>query len=181
MQGGREAIKVLPINESFKFIAPNDISYNIGHTYAEYEGVGSRVSELSKKINKMTMEGSQSWEAVKGVAKDAVEMDKKILSNAVSTLKNTSVTYSRIDSALTYQNSERRDFTFEFTLMHNSSIQGEVFLPVRRLEELSCPEISEGVKVLPPYIFSINTIFGSGRNSKLISCNAAALYSVQPK
>jgi hypothetical protein len=85
----------------------------------------------------------------------------------------------KIDSPLTYQKSQRREYslTFNFGFAYgDKSAYDSVFLPIRRLEELSCAQLDDGlVNIKFPAVFRIFTTPGN-----LIKINYGVLTAVQP-
>lgn len=172
---GRSKIGATSINEKFKLIAPKELSTNLGHTWGEYESMSSRIAETGEKVSKTMAEAGTVWKGLKaGVSGGAAA--------GVAALKSTPVRWHRQDTAITYSDSDRREINLSFELAAYKDPKKEVFDIVRKFEVYSCPSMiqSWNNKVVPPYIFSINSVFGENTYVDLLNIENAALVAVSP-
>ena len=169
----------------FKLLAPNQIAENVAHEWGEYESIPSRIANKVGDIKKAVSEAkgvvnalTTGYETVKGQA-GSENIAASNLIGKIAGSAQVDVPKYKIDSALTYQNSGRREYslTFNFAYVYgDKSAEDAVFKPIRKLEELSCAELDEGlINIKFPAVFRINTIPGD-----LIKINYAVLTAVQP-
>lgn len=96
------------------------------------------------------------------------------LYSAFSTI-SPEIPFSKVDAAVTYRNTQHRDFTFTFELVYSdrNSVAQQVYYPINRLMEMSCAERDiNNLRIKPPYIFKVYTepfAFIRMRNAALIS------------
>ena len=170
---------------SWKLLAPTEIAEDVGHEWNEYESIGSKVAG---KIGKTTEGMKQFTELLKGVSdmkvprgKGAIGKAQNIAEQMAGAAAKVSIPDFKVDSAMVYQGSKRREYTLAFqfalTSSKNSTPKNSVFEPIRELEKLSCASIDEGnlVGINFPAIFKVT----SGP-SNIIKINNAVLTAVQP-
>lgn len=90
----------------------------------------------------------------------------------------------KVDTALIYQDSNRREISFSINLSVYTDAQTDVYEPINKLRRYSSPKLSERTetqtKVGNPYIFRVNTVIGSGKIVPLINIKNASLTAIQP-
>ena len=176
---GEEASPVS--SEVFKFLAPNDIQENVGHTWEEYESITSR---LANKIAGASRAISEGKGAIKGGG-EALKLDFKGEQKLMGQLMNRfnqamvgqTIPNRKIDAGMTYTNSERRQLTLDFTLIDEGNPNFDIVDPVNRIRRYSCAHKTNfaGIKFELPYLFEIYT-----EPQKFIWIKTAALTAVQP-
>jgi len=183
LRGGGINIDPLPI-DTFEFLAPLEVLENIQHSWDVHESVASRIAGTAISV----AQGIRSFEEITSAAKGSVEIIKGLwsggsgigaedASKALSQLGGYATgtfPYMKIDNPLVYMNSQRREIELTFTLVSEKGLPKKYVVdPVKRLQELSCPEIGTGnVDLRPPYVFTVKTNF--------IEYTHSALRSVQP-
>lgn len=90
----------------------------------------------------------------------------------------------KVDTALLYQDTNRREISFTVYLGVYNSPYNDVMKPINDLRALSSPELGERTttqtKVGNPHIFKLDTVTGAGKIVSLINIRNAALTAVQP-
>lgn len=165
LKGGTESAS---IGETFKFLAPMEISETINHSWEPYESIESRISQMLAKEQKGYKEGAQVLQSI--------TESKSLLNTNIGAVDSV-----RIDSPLQYKNSMRREYTFTFELMANTS-KTSILNVVKKLESFSCPEFlgfdnNKGTSfaIEMPYVFSVRT-----EPSGIINMRNSVLLAVQP-
>lgn len=164
----------------FRFIAPNEITETISHTWEAYESNASKVAE---KIAAWSKIGEQALGVVSGIedyfsAKTAGNFKDK-MTTVAKALQGGEAVQQRIDMPLVYKDSEKRRYELTFQLGYYNNPLEEILAPVKALETLSCatlPNTPSITGVTPPCIFTITTEPESG----LLYVKNAALMTVQP-
>jgi hypothetical protein len=140
--------------DTFKFLAPNEIQENIGHEWNEYESIASRVAQKVADLSKTAKE-------TKGLVRDVAASNNKgdIMGTAMAAVANVmrgqTIYQRKIDAALTYTNSPRRQYTFPFTLVDEGNPNIDIIDPINRLKMYSCSERQGLVNFSLPYIFEV--------------------------
>ena len=175
-------IKVGEAVDAFQFLAPNQIMETVNNTWSPWETIASRLAGKGKEIVQMYNEGSNLAGAMVDQAKGVN------IGQFYKDLGKTNKEKLKVDTPLVYENTERREFTFQFNL--TASTKGEVSLmlkTVRLLQQLSTPvktDESYGLGIEFPHIFSLKTIpapeDGYENWSVLARGNYMALTSIQP-
>lgn len=176
---GRSSINAKRTDNSWKFLAPNEIAENVSHTWGEYESMASRLAEKGISL----MKGMENIESIAGAAKGAVmnvagsgKVSMSTVTNMVANAASTNVIAAKIDSAYTYQDSNRREFSLTIEMHETVSDHPyEMYECVQKLKEASCAEHIGMLQVGFPRIFRIVT-----HPIKIININHAALTGVQP-
>lgn len=90
----------------------------------------------------------------------------------------------KVDTALLYQDSDRRNIQFTVYLAAHSNPQEEVMVPINLLRMYSSPNLAgkevHKTKVGNPYIFKLHTKTGEGKKVPLLNIEKAALLAVAP-
>jgi len=184
-----QALKSLTedIDITFKFLASNEIQEAIGHEWNEYDSLATRLAQKIAGFQRQKAELSQAYRAssnaVKGIWNALEKGDRpaedlvRVARNYVSNLYGMKVAPVKVDAALVYTNSPRRQYTFDFTLIDEGNPRIDIVDPINRLIRLSSPdyELGDRTKFDLPYVFSVHT-----EPNKLININYAALVAVQP-
>jgi len=162
--------------EMFRFLAPDSIIEHLGHTWAGYESLYSRASQAGataiKGINEGAIIGNAGVSLIKAITNTS-SIKQKLASMATAAGK-TNVTQTRIDTPLSYQDSDRRKYDFEFQLVDEGDTYNNVVFPVKKLEQYSCPGFRNGVTIDLPYVFKIRSFPNHGGKS-LIDIGYSAL------
>ena len=163
--------------EMFRFLAPDSIIEHLGHTWAGYESLYSRASQAGataiKGINEGAIIGNAGVSLIKAITNTS-SIKQKLASMATAAGK-TNVTQTRIDTPLSYQDSDRRKYDFEFQLVDEGDTYNNVVFPVKKLEQYSCPGFRNGVAIDLPYVFKISSLPSSSGGKKLIDIGYSAL------
>lgn len=139
------------------FLMPDEWSYPITHSWEDLTTPASALRDVSSKLFN---QGTQ----VSGTAG-----------------KESFTVGDKADNPVLYSNSTRREFklTFEFSVWNDTYT--DVFEPIQKLITYSCPEIgSDFTQFDWPYIFSLQTVMGTGQNVDILSVKSVALTSVMP-
>jgi len=160
--------------DTFKFLAPNEIQENIGHEWSEYESIASRVAQKVADLSKTAREVGGLVTAGKRTEGKGDVMGTAM--NAVAQLMSTQTVYNRkIDAALTYTNSPRRQYTFPFTLVDEGNPNIDIIDPINRLKMYSCSERAGLVNFNLPYIFEVYT-----EPNQFLHVRNAVITAIQP-
>lgn len=170
----------------FTLLAPNQIAENVAHEWGEYESIPSRIAQKVGDIKTAINEGkglvNAAGSTVQGVREQAGAEKvaaRNLVNKVAGAATQVDIPKFKVDSPLTYQNSQRREYslTFNFAFVYgDSSAEDVVFKPIRKLEELSCAELDDGlINIKFPAVFRINSVPGD-----LIKINYAVLTAVQP-
>ena len=163
--------------EVFRFLAPDSIIEHLGHTWAGYESLYSRASQTlalaSKTGSEVKIIGNAGITGIKAITKPS-SIKQKLASMATAAGK-TNVAQTRIDTPLSYQDSDRRKYDFEFQLVDEGDTYNNVVFPVKKLEQYSCPGFRNGVAIDLPYVFKISSLPSSSGGKKLIDIGYSAL------
>ena len=181
----RAGLEMGDLEYTFKFIVQNDISENIGHEWASYESIVSRLTQKGADIGKTIREIKNMVGAVSDSWMEKRLRSKKgigdYLKNSIQNAADKSVVaYHRVDTPLVYSNSPRREYEFLVHLIDEGDPYQDIIKPVRELEKLSSPEQDTWSKINPPYVFSLKTRAGDSQEIPLIKIDFAALTSIQP-
>lgn len=164
----------------FRFIAPNEITETVSHTWESYESLASKIAEKYAAAAK-------GLEQILGVKEGILsKFNVGMASNWTDELKTMAIAaqqgnveQQRVDMPLVYKDSEKRRYELTFQLVCYVDALKEIVAPVKALETLSCASLPSGPSITgitPPCIFTITTEPQSG----LIYVKNAALLTVQP-
>jgi len=154
---------------TFKFIAPNELTEAISHMWEPYESVGFKAAEKAATAGRFAVEGKAFLDAGLDITDVAYKnlISKSVLGtlksdNAMSLINDASgkgiklftgadVYTTRVDSPLVYKGSSRRIYEFIFQLFATGEGVGpyngtynEVVLPVKVLQYMSAPSQMKG-------------------------------------
>lgn len=145
----------------FQFLMPNELMETITHQWQEYECLAGRASQMIGEFNKAITEiGGASragWTAVKGFG---IGYDMRTqLNQSVGEFKGINVVNYRIDTALHYKSSERRNYQLNLTLVETGDPWKDIIEIVKALQQLSAPSEVTGtmVDIQVPYVFTIQS------------------------
>jgi hypothetical protein len=167
--------------EMFKFLAPNDIQENIGHTWEEYESVSSRLANKVAAASKAIQEGGQQFAGFGTALKKTVLTDKDymgaLMNNVASSLIGQEIANRKIDAGMTYTTSERRNLTLDFTLVDEGNPNFDIIDPINRLKRYSCADKRDlsSIHFSLPFVWEVYT-----EPQKWLHIKQAALIAVQP-
>jgi len=186
VKGGRIQIDDDQPVYDFNFIAPEEMMETVQHDWSEYESWVNRLGGLlqtgaklkadlkgiSTTVKQMVDKGTQSFE----------EGNSSIMTNYLKHMNpETGIPQTRIDSALVYSGSQRREWNFTVHLAAFKNPIKEIAKPVFWLMKLSSPQKVEGsVYIDAPYVFKFKTYDNYANSNNLIYSNWCALKSVQP-
>jgi len=190
VRGNNTPIGTSKIND-WLFLAPNEISENVVHTWEEYESIATRLAQQAANLYKVSKIGDQAVRsaedkisrALEGIPEGQQTIDSRSgLLRGAQEIGEINLVDSmgwRVDSPLVYRDSNRREYTFTFSLAHydNNTTAEDIFKAIRELQELSCPEMEEDSAILIkfPACFEIKT-----EPLPFIHIEYAALTAVQP-
>jgi hypothetical protein len=165
--------------EVFKFLAPNDIQENIGHTWEEYESVSSRlankVAGASKLIQEAKSQASTLTRAVESAFTAKKDYMGVMMREVAQGMAGTPIPNRKIDAGMTYTTSERRNLTLDFTLIDEGNPNFDIIDPINRLKRYSCADKTSLIHFSLPYVWEVYT-----EPQKFIHIKSAALIAVQP-
>ncbi len=163
--------------DTFKFLAPNDIQENIGHTWEEYESVTSRLANKIAGASKLVAGVKQTANAIKKVYASEQAAVSDLMRGVAQSMSGQVVHHRKIDAGMTYTNSERRNWTLDFVLVDEGNPKSDIIDVVDLLKIYSCADRREGslINFTLPYIFEVYT-----EPEKFIHLRSAALIAVQP-
>jgi len=146
-----------------EFVAPYNFQEDIQHSWENYDSMATNLAQkftgASKKLG-----------SAENLAKSVKNNDKSLMSTAGG-----SVVTKKLDTPLTFKDSNRRQLTFLFMLADQGDPENDVFVPVRTLQQMSCAENKKLLDFEFPNIFEVYS-----KPSDLIYIEYAALTSVQP-
>lgn len=176
---GAGSIKTGNLLSSWKLLAPKEILDSISHDWNEYESIGTRVAQKIGTFTKAKTELKGVYKTAETAISNGVS-EGNVIKNAMGNLvKNNEIPKYKIDSAVVYQETKRRSFSFLFNFAitpWNANTETEIFEPVRKLQELSCAtHDGDLINLQFPAIFKIYSTPGN-----LIKMNQTALTIVQP-
>jgi hypothetical protein len=138
-----------------------------------------KVTEIRKSITDTTAMVGGATSAFKSVASGGPSNNTLIgmANSAVAGASNVKIPEFKVDTSLVYKDTDRRKFDFEFNLVDmNGDPYNNIVLPIRKLEELSCAEMTDNLTGINfPNIFRVTSEF-----SDLIKLNHAAIESILP-
>lgn len=172
---------------TFKFLAPDSIQEAIGHDWQEYESIATRLAQKIASLQRQGPEILQTVEAAGGALKGVVDAIRtggqpaesiaNVARNFMGNMYGMKVQPTKVDAALVYTNSPRRQYTFEFTLIDEGNPRLDIIEPVNKLIQFSSPDLKKESQTLfeNPYIFEVKT-----EPNNIIQIDYAALVAVQP-
>ena len=176
-----------PAFPTFKFLAPNEIQEILNHEWQAFESIVTRLLQKGVDLTRL-------FSDVKTTVDPTVEAFKKLVStelkdvsvaaitrqlqNIVAGMAASNIPRAKLDTPLVYQDSNRRVYTFQFTLVDEGNAYKDVVWPVHQLAKYAAPQYSDGdqIKFDPPFVFEVTTTPGT----KFIKMKHAALTSIQP-
>ena len=169
------------------FVLPNELMENTTHTWEEYESMATRLSQKIATLHHGVSQMKQMGQNLTNISGQGGSSPAAWLERNAHMLTDTELANSlnyRVDSALMYKNSNRREITFtlqltDYFLSGEESANKKIYEAVRKLQELSCPAHTGGAYRLEfPRIFEVYT---EGQwDSPMIFMRHAALTAVQP-
>lgn len=146
------------VEDTFKFLAPEEITESFNHTWST---VDSKSGELAEKLTGF-MSKTADVTGVISAARQQGESNAGVFRRAEKAVTDSSnyIPKTRIDAALVYTDSSRREYTFDFYLADIGDPSSNILAPARRLAALSCaskPTNEAGVGIFYPLVFSIKT------------------------
>lgn len=149
-KGGIQSI-LDPENPPMRFLLQEEFALTQNHTWEPFDTVEGQLMEVSSKV-----------------------------STGVRAAVNPRGHGSRADMPVTYTDSERRSYTFDFELASQGDNYNDVFLPTQKLLELAAAEPTGAVNLRFPNVFGIRTVTGQNAEVGIVKVEHAALTSVQP-
>jgi len=138
------------------FLMPTEWSYNIDHTWEDLSSISGAFKEIKAKV------GSQ-YNSLLGEGGVSITDGHKA------------------DNPILYTNSTRRAFKVQLDFVVYQDTYNDVYVPVQKLVEYSCPEIMTGsTQFSYPYVFRLQTYTGDGNSVDIISVKTVAIQSVAP-
>jgi hypothetical protein len=172
----------------FVFIAPDTITENIGHDWAEYDSIQSRVANKIRDMAKLGAELKTVIGTVGNISKLSADTFKKssgnvgtkadqLIRSAYNNIAAQSIPKIKVDTPLYYSGSRRRQITLDFTLIAESidTIKSDVVDVVHDLMKYSAASSRGAVDIEFPYYFELFT-----QPAKILNYTTAALMAVQP-
>lgn len=149
-------LSTTPEGDSYIFLAPNEMQQTLNHTWEPMENILSSISQAITSTSNKLNQGTNVY---------------------------------KVDTPLLYKDSDRREWSFLFVLVftgkEGSNPYNEVIKPINELKKYSSPQLQSTKttqsKVQLPYVFSIKSMTGEGKNiNNLVNIDTAALTSIQP-
>lgn len=142
-------LSVRQMNSSpIEFLMPNDFTETLNHEWVEHTGISGALATMMKSIGGSISDLSGITE---GIANQ----------NFASLLESTrqgQISKTRIDFALKYQNTARRELNLQFSLADQGDTFEDVFFPVHLLRMLSSASIAKSnAKISPQSQGTIST------------------------
>jgi len=171
-------------NYLFFRIIPMKLSYsgsvsehNIG-TLPVTERIGETICFMAPMEFQAT--SSHTWEPLTTV----VSRIKDIMAQSAQEAQLSTARH-KVDTALLYQDSDRRQIELMINLGVYENPVRDVMEPVNKFRKWSAPErVGTGslrTEVKNPYVFRIDTILGTGRVLPIVNIRAAVCVGVQPQ
>lgn len=175
----------------YAFLAPLSLIETVQHNWAEYDSIASRLAQKVRTFAKIGAEFQGLVGSFENRADDKAKA-KSLLKNKSPDAAQSLATFARatynkisphsipkikVDTPLYYENSARRTFTFEVTLVAEKNPRMDVVEPIKDLMKWSSPALKGqgGVDIDFPYMFEVYT-----RPKEFIKFSTMALTSVQP-
>jgi len=174
------------------FVLPNELMENTTHTWEEYESMATRLSQKIATLHHGASQMKQMGQNLTNISGKGGSNPAEWLERNAHMLTDTELANTlnyRVDSALMYKNSNRREITFSFQLADYFLDGGDItgygseymYRAIRKLQELSCPASTGGVYRLEfPRIFEIETTGQEITENPMVWIKFAALTAVQP-
>ena len=175
----------------YAFLAPLTMVETVSHNWAEYDSISSRIAQKVRTAAKVGAEFQgiiNSFESAaneRAKAKDLLKQKGPVAGQALANfargvynrISPHSIPKIKVDTPLYYENSPRRNFTFEVTLIAEDNPRMDVVEPVKDLMKWSSPALKGqgGVDIDFPYLFEVYT-----RPKEWIKFSTMALTAVQP-
>ena len=165
----------------WRILTSRDISENVQHTWGKYESVSGKIQEMGHDLSK-------NWEAVTGIGGQVVKEANKLsdkstpitgndaITSSIATMNAQTVAKTKLDSSVVYLDSPNRTFQISLDLFAFSDPKKEVYDPIRKFMELSCPSQAGALLGIEfPAVFSLRS-----EPAGVLSVKYAALTSAQP-
>jgi hypothetical protein len=158
---GAEAVTTVPTNEPmYKFLMPTTYSTSQNHEWDKFESVGVKFNELATEV-----------------------------SHALHNVTSLHATSAKADAPLFYKDSARREWTFEFQFIVHTNAYYDVWLPIQEILRMAAPTntgsaafgVGGQIGIEIPYLFSLQTRSGTGKDVPVVSVPEAVITSIQPK
>ena len=175
----------------YAFLAPLAMTESISHNWAEYDSIASRIAQKVRTAAKVGAEfqglinsfgdNANIEDKAKGLLKNKSVNAGNLISNWVKGAYNRvsphSIPKIKVDTPLYYENSNRRQLTFEVLLLAEKDPRFDVVEPIKDLMKYSSPNLlgRGGVDIEFPYMFEVYT-----RPKEWIRYSTLALTAVQP-
>ena len=175
----------------YAFLAPLAMTETVAHNWAEYDSIASRLAQKVRTAAKIGAEFQglvQSFERTANANDKAKQLLENKSPNAgqalaeftrgiYNRLSPHSIPKIKVDTPLYYENSDRRNFTFECVLVAEKNPRFDVVEPVKDLMKYSSPALKGqgGINIDFPYMFEVYT-----RPKEFIKMSTCALTAVQP-
>lgn len=188
---GRIAIEEGSPEVQYAFLAPLSITETVQHNWAEYDSIASRLAQKVRTAAKIGAEwnglvqsfedATQKNDKIKGLLKQkspkAATSLASVVRDVYTGLSPHSIPKIKVDTPLYYENSPRRNFTFEVTLIAEKDPRFDVVEPIKDLMKFSSPALDGvgGINIHFPYMWEVYT-----RPKEWIKFSTMALTAVQP-
>ena len=175
----------------YAFLAPLAMTETVAHNWAEYESMSSRLAQKVRTAAKIGAEyrglvdsfrdNANEQDKLKGILKNKSALAGQGVANFLQGVYNRvsphSIPKKKVDTPLYYENSNRRNLTFEVLLVAEKDPRFDVVEPIKDLMKFSSPNLlgRGGVDIEFPYMFEVYT-----RPKEWIRYSTLALTAVQP-
>ena len=171
------------INHLYIHLTPKKLSYTSPvedkstRTTIETEPVNERFAFLAP--NELQDSVSHNWEPMENIA-------SRLMEKAAQAKKELefSTEMHRVDTALIYTDSNRREISFTVYLAAYDNPYKNIMEPIEKLREYSAPNLhgktNWDTKVGNPHVFTLQTKMGNCFTVPIINIKNAALVGIQP-
>lgn len=188
---GKIAVRTGSPEVQYAFLAPLNMVETVQHNWSEYDSIASRLAqkvrtaakigaEFQGLVNSFESAANQKAKAkdlLKNKSPDAAQALANFARSTYNKISPHSIPKIKVDTPLYYENSPRRTFTVEVTLVAENDPRMDVVEPIKDLMKWSSPALKGqgGVDIDFPYMFEVYT-----RPKEFIKYSTLALTSVQP-
>jgi len=180
--GSKNIVLTSDIIETYEFLAPQQLTENIGHDWQPYETIGSRIGDVGAKYYNTVKQATEHASGpINGIVDWLSSLTKTQKEGSTTTSNNnyspnvTPNTIAKVDTPLVYTDTRRREYTWSFEMMAYTGSTGIVEC-VKSLINFSCTKFNPSTITMDiPYVFMITT-----KPSGFFTIGPAALTAVQP-
>lgn len=169
--------------DTLMFLVTDNLKETVNHTWGEYDSLAKNIAQevlnISKSVNTISNVAKGSYQAVTGFEAKGDQVIsaaniRGVLDSAVGAVRSETVLDSKIDTAVVYLDTARRDYQFDFILINEGDPVADIVEPIKTLMKYSCADIKTALTgIYFPAIFEIESYPGG-----MIKIDSAALTHV---